>query len=229
MLPPAELLLVADGRLPAGGHAHSGGLEAAVNAGSVGDLDSLATFLRGRLETSGLNAAGLAAAACALALAVHGQGTGAASSSSWPELDAAADARIPSPAQRAASRAQGRGLLRVARAAWPHAQLERLGREPHHPIVLGAVVAAAGGTAAAAAQLAALHAVSGPASAAVRLLALDPIAVTVLLAELAGTADLVAAQAAAAAAAGELPAAAAPLLDVYAETHRSAEVRLFAS
>ena len=61
------LLLLADGRLPAGGHAHSGGLEAAVAAGRVHDLATLEAFLRGRLATAGLVAAAFAAAAAASA------------------------------------------------------------------------------------------------------------------------------------------------------------------
>ena len=43
----ATLLVLADGRLPAGGHAHSGGLEAAVAAGRVHDLSTVESFLRG--------------------------------------------------------------------------------------------------------------------------------------------------------------------------------------
>src|SRR5580692_12662158 len=57
-------LLLSDSRFPAGGHAHSGGVEAAVTAGTVSDLASLEAFLRGRLRTAGLVAAALAAAAC---------------------------------------------------------------------------------------------------------------------------------------------------------------------
>jgi len=48
------LLLLADSRLPAGTHAHSGGLEAAVGAGRVYDADSLHAFLLGRLTSVGL-------------------------------------------------------------------------------------------------------------------------------------------------------------------------------
>ena len=60
----AALLTLADSRLPAGGHTHSGGVEQAIAAGAIGDPASLALFLRRRLTTSGAVAAGLAAAAC---------------------------------------------------------------------------------------------------------------------------------------------------------------------
>ncbi|MGV2921931.1 urease accessory protein UreF, partial [Streptomyces alfalfae] len=59
----AALLVLADGRFPAGGHAHSGGAEEAVKAGRVTGAASLEDFCRGRLNTSGLVAASLAAAA----------------------------------------------------------------------------------------------------------------------------------------------------------------------
>jgi hypothetical protein len=58
-----NLLLLSDGRFPAGGHAHSGGIEAAVMAGRVTDVDTLGLFLAGRLATAGRVAAALAAAA----------------------------------------------------------------------------------------------------------------------------------------------------------------------
>ena len=60
----AALLTLADSRLPAGGHTHSGGVEQAIAAGLVHDPASLAGFLLRRLATSGAVAAGLAAAAC---------------------------------------------------------------------------------------------------------------------------------------------------------------------
>ncbi|MFC5909810.1 urease accessory protein UreF, partial [Streptacidiphilus monticola] len=48
------LLTLADGRFPAGGHAHSGGAEAAVGAGRVRDAATMEAFCLGRLHTSGL-------------------------------------------------------------------------------------------------------------------------------------------------------------------------------
>ena len=207
------LLLLADSRLPAGGHAHSGGLEPAATAGAVRDLATLADFLRGRLATAGLVAAGLAAASV---------------SGDRAALDAEADARTPSPAQRRASRAQGRALLRAARTAWPHPGLDEL-TAPHHPVVLGAVVHVVGGDAGQAAAIAAYGSVTGPASAAVRLLGLDPLGVQRVLAGLAGRIDAVAASAAETVRAGGLPAASAPALDLLAELHQQADLRLFES
>ena len=215
----ATLLVLADGRLPAGGHAHSGGLEAQVSAGRIRDLDHVAGFLRGRLATAGLVAAAFAAAACRSARA---------SSPTLLELDAGLDARTPSPALRRASRQQGRALLRAGRAMWP---LPEVDREPHQPVALGVLAAAAGLGPAEAAVAAAHGTVTGPASAAVRLLGLDPYAVHGLLARLAPECDRIAADAAARAGdpVDELPAAGAPLLDVGAEHHATWEVRLFAS
>ncbi len=48
------LLLLADGRFPAGGHAHSAGVEAAVGDGRITDVASLTAFTEGRLRTVGL-------------------------------------------------------------------------------------------------------------------------------------------------------------------------------
>jgi urease accessory protein len=205
----ATLLLLADGRLPAGGHAHSGGLEA------VGRLDlvSLESFLLGRLRTVGLVAAGVAAAACRSPADVAG-------------LEVETDARMPSPATREASRRQGRQLVRVASLAWPSPLFAALPRRPHHPVALGVTAAAAGLDPADAALVAAHSSVTGPASAAVRLLSLDPLAVQALLARLAPEVDAVAARAASESA---IPAAGAPRLELAAEDHATWEVRLFAS
>lgn len=220
----AALLMLADSRLPAGGHAHSGGIEPAVATGLVDGVASLATFLRGRLRTAGLVAAALAAAAC----------RAASDHSALSCLDAEADARTPSPAQRAASRQQGRALLRAGRAAWPSPHLTGLATVaggPHHPIALGAVAAAAGCDPSGVALVAGYLAVSGPASAAVRLRGLDPLAVQAMLAGLAAEIAAVAAEATAAATGppADLPCPAAPRLDLLAELHARSEVRLFAS
>ncbi|GIF17501.1 urease accessory protein [Actinoplanes tereljensis] len=211
----ATLLVLADGRLPSGGHAHSGGLEAQVSAGRVRDLDDVFGFLRGKLATGGLVSAAFAAAAC------RRPGDGAA-------LDQGLDARTPSPALRKASRAQGRALLRAGRAMW---HLPPTGREPHQPIALGLLASAAGLGPLEAAVAAAHGVTTGSASAAVRLLGLDPYAVHGLLARLAPECDRIAAEAARRSddPVDDLPAAGSPLLDIGAEHHATWEVRLFAS
>ncbi|MCC3771166.1 urease accessory protein UreF [Streptomyces sp. UNOC14_S4] len=222
----AALLVLADGRFPAGGHAHSGGAEAAVKAGRVRDAGTLEEFCRGRLHTTGLTAAGLAAAAAAGLDPLA--------------LDEAADARTPSPALRAAARRLGRQLTRAVRATWPSPELDALAaarpRGAHQPIVLGLAARAAGLSPLDAAYAAVYESVSGPATAVVRLLSLDPFDATGVLARLAPELDAVALRAAAAAASAAadggvdaLPAGAAPLLDIMAEQHAEWPVRLFAT
>ncbi|WP_037672593.1 urease accessory protein UreF [Streptomyces griseus] len=221
----AALLVLADGRFPAGGHAHSGGAEEAVKAGRITGAASLEAFCRGRLHTVGLVGAALAAAAAAGADPV--------------ELDAAADARTPSPALRGAARRLGRQLMRAARAAWPSDELDALAGEfpkgAHQPVVLGVTARAAGLGAQDAAYCAAYESVSGPATAVVRLLSLDPFEATGVLARLAPELDLMVDRAVAAGRAvpGEgvdvLPAASGPLLEIGAEAHAGWPVRLFAS
>src|SRR5947209_1507615 len=93
-------LLLADSRLPTGGHAHSGAVEAAVEHCLVRNEADLELFLAGRLRGSGSVVAAVAAAGCLLA------GVAAVK---WDEWDAALSARTPSAAARPADH--------VARAA----------------------------------------------------------------------------------------------------------------
>ena len=237
-------LVLADARFPGGGHAHSGGVEEAVARGLLHDVPGLRSFLAGRLATAGLVAAAFAAAAATVVSSPH---SGAGTRSTGPHdgvlapecgrgvglavLDAELDARTPAPAQRSASRAQGRAALRAARLAWPSPALDALVAvhpRPHHALLVGVVVA----DPAQAARCAAYLAVSGPASAAVRLLGLDPLAVNAVVVAL--PVDDVAARAVRAAAGppAELPAAGSPVLDLMAEAHvrhHREQVRLFVS
>jgi urease accessory protein len=236
----SALLILADARFPAGGHAHSGGFEPAAAAGTVTGISGLGTFLEGRLRTAGLTAAALAAAACHLAATAAGAAASAgartgATAPAWDELDAEADARTPSPAQREASRKQGRALLRAARTAWPAPAWPDAawpaGPSPHHAVVLGTATAAADGTPLQAAQVAAYQSVAGPVSAAVRLLALDPMRAAAVLAKLSADIDETARLAArhAGGPLAALPCPSAPALDLLAEAHLRTEARLFES
>jgi urease accessory protein len=223
------VLLLADSRLPSGGHAHSGGVEQAVADGLLSTVDDLDLFLRGRLRTTGPVLAGFASAACRLA---------AADLRSWGRWDEAFSARTLSAAVRAASRAQGGALLRTASGMWATvalAGLRELGR-PHQPLVLGAAVAAGAGTPRDAAALAVHHLLGGACSAAVRLLGLDPLAVAGVqarLAPLAGDAadagDVAALDSVTEDDPTVLPATSAVLPELLAARHVNSEVTLFAS
>jgi urease accessory protein len=248
MLP---LFLLADSRLPSGSHGHSGGVEALVDRGLVRSADDLALFLDGRVRTGGRVVAAAAAAACALAGGppplqeshfhatwLQESGFPDGMSTDWERWDAAVSARISSAALRAASRAQGAALLRTVSLAFPTPAVAALRALPrvHHPLVLGGAAAAAGADPANAAALALHHLVGGAATAAVRLLGLDPLQVAAVTARVARAAEPVAAEAAVLATAavsaadpGLLPAEGSPLIDVLAELHRASEATLFAS
>ncbi|KUI26196.1 urease accessory protein UreF [Mycobacterium sp. GA-2829] len=207
----STLLALADSRLPTGGHVHSGGVEEAVTSGLVRDVDTLHAYLVRRVRTQGLVAASLAAAVHAGTLTV-------------PEADAETDARTPAPAARAASRAQGRGLARLARRVWPDHDWTALGRTPHLAVAAGAVGAAAALTPVQTALSVVYTTMTGSATAAQRLLALDPGDVAALTFALADLCDDVAA------AAADGPADLSdPLLDVLAQRHADRDRPLFAS
>ena len=212
---------------------HSGGIEALVERGMLDSVEDLAVFLDGRIRTEGLTVAAQAAASASLGART------AAPSRNWSQWDGAVEVRTPSPALREASRARGGALLRTASQAWPdHPSIRELAelRRPHQPLALGVAVAAAGGGPTHAAALSVHHLIGGAATAAVRLLGLDPLRVASVQAWLAPVADATAAEAASAgthAAEADdpdlLPSDAAPLPEILAQLHDHSEVTLFAS
>jgi urease accessory protein len=233
VLASSTLLTLADGRLPAGGHAHSAGLEEAVASGRIASTSDLVGFLAGQLQTTGRVDAAFAALGCWVSPSLD----------DLFSLQAQAIARSPSPAQRRASRARGRGLLRAAQAMWAPPAVTWLGQlsdrcagGPMYPMALGPVAASVGLGPLEAALVAAQGSVSGPAWAATRLLGIDPFAVGRCLAELAPAIEQVASETSAltssptlAEAIAELPSCAAVLVEIGAEAHAAWEVRLFAS
>ncbi|WP_216900696.1 urease accessory protein UreF [Nocardia alni] len=206
----ALLLTLADSRLPIGGHVHSGGVEEAIASGVVRDVASVEAYLRRRIRTSGLVAASLAAAVCAGEL-------------DPVRAEAETDARMPAPASRVASRAQGRGLLRLARQVWPEGEWA-LGARPHLSTVFGVVGAVARMTPEQIASVVVYTTMTGSATAAQRVLALDPAAVAACTVRLARLCDDIAVEAV-----KGLAALSDPLQDILAERHVRRDMPLFAS
>jgi len=207
----AMLLTLTDSRLPTGGHVHSGGVEEAVTAGLVTDIATLSAYLRRRISTAGLVSASIAAA-------VHRGILNPA------DGNAETDARTTAPAARAASRSQGRGLLRLAVRVWPEAVWEPLGARPHLAVIAGKVGEVSGLTPEQTALSIVYTTMTGAASAAQRLLALDPADVAALTFELAESCQRTAELATTC-----LADLSDPLLDELAERHAARERPLFAS
>ncbi|OHV03977.1 urease accessory protein UreF [Mycobacterium talmoniae] len=205
------LLTLADSRLPTGGHVHSGGLEEAVTSGLVTDLATLEAFLVRRIRSHGLVTA-------SLAVAVHRGDLGVR------RADAETDARTPAPAAREASRSQGRGLTRLARRVWPEAAWAELGRRPHLAVAAGRVGAVSGLAPGHTALSVVYTTMTGSATAAQRLLALDPADVAALTFALSGLCERTAT-----AAGTGLADLSDPLLDVLAQRHTDRDQPLFVS
>jgi urease accessory protein len=135
---PASLtvaMLLADGRLPSGGHAHSAGLEPALLAGMP--AADVPAYLVGRARTTSLVEAGTA-------VVTRHRLREAPSSAALDDVVAHWAARTPSAAQREASRLLGRGVLRLAGRLWPDAQAVQACSAlaaPPRPVVIGAIAA----------------------------------------------------------------------------------------
>jgi len=138
------LLQFSDGLFPAGGFAHSFGLETYVQDGRVRDRHDLEMFIAAHLEGSA-GPADAAAAAIAVRIAQRDEPR------EWLALDALLDAMKTVPEFRAASRQMGRQALRVAAGLGDDPFLAHLARAvddertaAHHATVFGAAVGRGG-------------------------------------------------------------------------------------
>jgi urease accessory protein len=214
-------MLLADSRFPAGSYAHSLGLEQAVSEGlGPGDV---APFIAARLRLvaradAGLSVASLRAAGDDDALA---------------GLDAEHGARCPSPVLREQARRLGSQLLRSAATAWPDPAIDRYraaSPSTPRPVALGVVGAAAGLDGLAVATVALYDDAATVASAALKLLGLDPAQTARWLARLAPAIESAArAVAADARPVAAQPPPAAPGLELAAARHAARTERLFVS
>jgi len=232
-------LLLADARLPGGGHAHSASLEPALRAGMP--PADVPAWMVGRATTVGLVEAGTAVVATRLLADAAPEDPDTAG-----RLDAvvrAWAARTPSPALREASRLLGRGYLRVARALWPgsaavavavaHEATSRRHGAPRgggvlpRPVVLGAIAAAAGLPAEDVVRLTVYDDAQTAASALLKLEPLDPLAPARWVLDACAAAEEHVLRVAACATPEDIPASGAPLTEGWAEAHALTTQRLF--
>lgn len=132
------LLQLGDGLFPAGGFAHSFGLETYAQEGRVRDRGGLEAFVTAHLE-------GAAGPGDAVAVAAAARLARAGDVGAWCALDARLDAMKPVPEFRAASRQMGRQTARVAAALGEDAMMGAIARAidddlspGHHATVFGA-------------------------------------------------------------------------------------------
>lgn len=218
------LLLLADARLPTGAHAHSAGLEPLLLAGGAGAPagPELAGFARSRLRTVAPVEAATAVLACR---SVAGEPIGCG----LADLVGEWAARTPSPAVREASARLGQGHLRVARRLWPAAADEALAGvdRPPRAVVAGAMAGLAGADPLGLARVLLFDDVRAVASAALKLLPLDPLDTVGWTASLHPDIEDAARRCAAVTSVTDLPSGGAPRADELAERHRSHPRRLF--
>jgi len=134
------VLQLADGLFPAGGFAHSFGLETYAQDGRVGDRDGLEAFVVAHLE-------GAAGPADAVAVAAAVRAAVDADQAAWFEIDGRLEAMKTVPEFRAGSQQMGRQTARVARVVAHDSFVATLaqaiedGLTPgHHAAVFGAAL-----------------------------------------------------------------------------------------
>ena len=218
-------MLLADSRFPAGGYAHSLGLEQAVGDGL--GAEDVAAFMDARLRLVARADAALSVAARRAAAA------GAGATPTLADLDTEHGARCPSPVLREIARRLGAQLLRTAATAWPSPLIDgyrAASTTTPRPIALGVVGAAAGLDDRAVATVALYDDAATVASAALKLLGLDPAESARWVAELAPEIDAAArAIGADERPLGEQEPPAAVGLELAASVHAERTERFFAS
>jgi urease accessory protein len=211
-------LLLADARLPAAGHTQSAGVEPGLARGLR--AAGLPAYCRTRLAT-------VVRTEAATAVVARHQ--------VWIQapldpVETAWAARTPSDAMRATSRVLGRGLLRLARRAWPEAaghwsQDDR----PPRPLVLGAIAAETGLPPADLARVVAYDDVQTVLAAALKLLPLDPADAAAWCVGLLPDIDRFAEQLSDLTEPGDIPATGSPQIEAWAQAHAHTTRRLFSA
>jgi urease accessory protein len=213
--PELVMALLADARLPTGSHAHSAGLEPAIAAGlTTADVPG---FIRTRLRTVGASEAATAVVARCVWL----------DADDLAPVEAAWAARTPSEAMRDTARRLGRGYLRLAAELWPDVGKAFDRTDPPRALVIGVIGAVTGLSARQVALLVGHDEAQTIASAALKLLPMDPVHAARWVLDAQGHVTEIAERIEAYAHPDEIPALNAPMLDVHAEAHARTTRRLF--
>ena len=140
-------------------------------------------------------------------------------------------ARTPSAAMRATSRLMGNGLLRTVERLWPqHAAVGALRRGlSSRAVVLAVAAHACGLSPHQLARLVGYDDVQTVASAALKLLPLDPVEATTWVLDALPAVDALADEVGSLTRPADVPSAGAPLIEAWAESHVSAPWRLFSA
>lgn len=216
--PDLLLMLLADARLPTAGHTQSAGLEPAV-VGGIGAVD-VPDYIDLRLHT----VTRVEAATAVVALHHLRQGL------ALDDVEMAWASRTPSAAMRVTSRTMARGLLRIGRNLWPdHRPVGRLAAGTSRAVALAAVADACGLSPLSLARLVGYDDVQTVASASLKLLPLDPTDASRWVLGALDTVDRLAHEVAPLTSPSAIPAAGAPQIEAWAETHAVTTRRLFSA
>ncbi|MGO3326382.1 urease accessory protein UreF [Gordonia sp. (in: high G+C Gram-positive bacteria)] len=213
--PTQVAMLLADARLPTGGHAYSAGMEPALTGGMP--PDHVRDLLCARAQTTSQVEAGTAV------LARHRVLSG----ESLQAVQDAWAARTPSPAVRTASIAHARGYLRLARRIWPAVDSGALPETPCRAVVLGAIAATAALPATDLVRLVIYDEAATAAAALLKLDPRDPAEATGWILDACAAAESTVAQIAAVTDPAAVPASGAPHSEQWAQTHARLTQRLF--
>ncbi|MFT4087110.1 MAG: urease accessory UreF family protein [Gordonia sp. (in: high G+C Gram-positive bacteria)] len=238
---PAAVMLLADARLPTGGHAYSSGVEPALRGGL--EPDRVRGLMIGRAVTTSRVEAGTAVVARKVTLRVvqgaDGRAQGAAEPAEFVEasgisllaaVDAAWAARTPSPALRDASRDLARGYLRLARRLWPSSpaiETVRAVERPSRALVLGAMAVELQLSPADLARLVIYDEAAGAAAALLKLEPRDPAEVTGWILDACAAGEVHVEALAALTDPAAIPAAGSPETEEWAQAHAESSRRLF--
>jgi urease accessory protein len=214
-------LLLADARLPGGGHTQSAGLEAALLAGMP--IRAVPDYLRTRLATVVMVEAGTAVVARAVCSVDPVRAVRLA------DVDRAWRARVLSPALRSASLQLGRGYARLVARVWPGPWADALtdALPVGRAVAVGVAAHQAGLDAAATARLVAYDDVQTVCSAALKLHPMDPADATVWAVRVADEVEALAGRLAILTSPEDIPALGAVHMEAWAERHAVSPQRLF--